>query len=270
MEENKDLRKKKLEKIYSVGIHKHKGNKHIKSDTYGEITWKGVNQIISCLDLEETKDLVFLDIGSGHGKMVMHMALQTPIKKSIGIELNKNRHKEAVKLKSKVGSFGDCEVQLIKGDILEHEDIIKEAGIIYANIIMFDYETMGKMIKMMNPGTILFVNKSYNFKSDKPRKDIYTIKVDMSWMEDNNHYICELTEDIMDDISFEKKIVKLTQEEVLDKFLNDNEDIKNNILATVFKEMNEGRLKEEDMEKEIELLTKLAFVKVQEKKENNE
>ena len=59
MEENKDLRKKKLEKIYSVGIHKHKGNKHIKSDTYGEITWKGVNQIISCLDLEETKDLVF-------------------------------------------------------------------------------------------------------------------------------------------------------------------------------------------------------------------
>ena len=56
MEENKDLRKKKLEKIYSVGIHKHKGNKHIKSDTYGEITWKGVNQIISCLDLEETKD----------------------------------------------------------------------------------------------------------------------------------------------------------------------------------------------------------------------
>jgi len=53
---------------------------------------------------------------------------------------------------------------------------------------------------------------------------------------------------------------------VLDKFLNDNEDIKNNILATVFKEMNEGRLKEEDMEKEIELLAKLAFVKVQEKK----
>ena len=92
----------------------------------------------------------------------------------------------------------------------------------------------------------------------------------MSWMEDNNHYICELTEDIIDDISFEKKIVKLTQEEVLDKFLNDNEDIKNNILATVFKEMNEGRLKEEDMEKEIELLSKLAFVKVQEKKENNE
>ena len=198
------------------------------------------------------------------------MALQTPIKKSIGVELNKNRHKEAVKLKSKVGSFGDCEVQLIKGDILEHEDIIKEAGIIYTNIIMFDYETMGKMIKMMNPGTILFVNKSYNFKSDKPRNDIYTIKVDMSWMEDNNHYICELTEDIIDDISFEKKIVKLTQEEVLDKFLNDNEDIKNNILATVFKEMNEGRLKEEDMEKEIELLSKLAFVKVQEKKENNE
>ena len=198
------------------------------------------------------------------------MALQTPIKKSIGIELNKNRHKEAIKLKSKVGSFGDCEVQLIKGDILEHEDIIKEAGIIYANIIMFDYETMGKMIKMMNPGTILFVNKSYSFKNDKKRNDIYTIKVDMSWMKENNHYICELTEDIIDDISFEKPIVKLTQEEVLDKFLNDNEDIKNNILVTIFKEINEGRLKEEDMEKEIELLAKLAFVKVQEKKENNE
>ena len=150
------------------------------------------------------------------------------------------------------------------------EDIIKEAGIIYANIIMFDYETMGKMIKMMNPGTILFANKSYSFKSDKKRDDIYAIKVDMSWMKENNHYICELTEDIIDDISFEKPIVKLTKEEVLDKFLNDNPDIKDNILVTVFKEINEGRLKEEDMEKEIELLAKLAFVKVQEKKENNE
>ena len=135
---------------------------------------------------------------------------------------------------------------------------------------MFDYETMGKMIKMMNPGTILFVNKSYSFKNDKKRNDIYTIKVDMSWMKENNHYICELTEDIIDDISFEKPIVKLTKEEVLDKFLNDNPDIKDNILVTVFKEINEGRLKEEDMEKEIELLAKLAFVKVQEKKENNE
>ena len=57
---------------------------------------------------------------------------------------------------------------------------------------------------------------------------------------------------------------------MLDKFLNDNPDIKDNILVTVFKEINEGRLKEEDMEKEIELLAKLAFVKVQEKKENNE
>ena len=47
----------------------------------------------------------------------------------------------------------------------------------------------------------------------------------------------------------------------------------NNNLRKLYKLItgnSKEELKEEDMEKEIELLSKLAFVKVQEKKENNE
>ena len=97
----------KLKKIYDGRIadsrkeledlkDKHKGEK-----VYGEATWSGVNQMIKHFR-PLTKDDVFLDIGSGRGKMVLHMALQTPVKKCIGVELVKSRHEDAIKLKVKV------------------------------------------------------------------------------------------------------------------------------------------------------------------------
>jgi hypothetical protein len=61
-------------------------------NTYGEITHEGFKK---CFKGITTKNKVFYDLGSGIGKLVVYAGLEKKFKKSIGVELNSNRHKIA-------------------------------------------------------------------------------------------------------------------------------------------------------------------------------
>lgn len=63
--------------------------KYDSNVTYGEITKKGVQTIIEKItkykDIKESD--VFLDIGSGCGKLVLQMAVKTNFRNLVGIEI---------------------------------------------------------------------------------------------------------------------------------------------------------------------------------------
>lgn len=82
--------------------------------TYGEILGEGVSLILSKLDITE-KD-VFLDLGSGAGRVVLQVFLEKNIK-SIGIEFIEKRYKMAEEsLRQLHEKINATKVHFIKGD----------------------------------------------------------------------------------------------------------------------------------------------------------
>lgn len=76
-------------------------NREHVATTYGEIKYLGgVEQIVDNLRLDE--DDVFVDLGSGTGRVVVEMFLSTPIKKSIGYELVKERFDHAMEVRGEL------------------------------------------------------------------------------------------------------------------------------------------------------------------------
>ena len=71
---------KKIRSVYKGKVYSRIETKGKGKLLYGEISRKGVEQFIKSLPREITSKDTFLDIGSGRGKMVMHMALATPIR----------------------------------------------------------------------------------------------------------------------------------------------------------------------------------------------
>ncbi|MEM7496045.1 MAG: hypothetical protein AAF471_08010, partial [Myxococcota bacterium] len=93
-----------------------------QSSTYGEITIGGADQLLEAFDLT-AKD-IFYDLGSGRGQLVLHAALATPARKSIGIELSRMRHDEAVRAFERVtasGALHPKRVELRLADILQDD-----------------------------------------------------------------------------------------------------------------------------------------------------
>ncbi|KAL6065290.1 Histone-lysine N-methyltransferase, H3 lysine-79 specific [Balamuthia mandrillaris] len=64
-----------------------------KAHVYGEITPGSVDRIMAKVQLN-SKD-IFYDLGSGVGKVVIQIGLESPVKKSIGLELSHTRYERA-------------------------------------------------------------------------------------------------------------------------------------------------------------------------------
>ena len=69
-----------------------------KELTYGELTALGVRQLVHSMGLDRSADTptVFVDIGSGAGKMVVQLYLENTVDQAIGIEKCPTRHRFAV------------------------------------------------------------------------------------------------------------------------------------------------------------------------------
>jgi hypothetical protein len=74
--------------------------------TYGEVTVTGTRQLIHFMGMEQieahegasyNEPVIFYDLGSGAGKLVVHMFLEKVVTASKGIELSKPRHRIACK-----------------------------------------------------------------------------------------------------------------------------------------------------------------------------
>jgi len=99
--------KQKMEELYKdksgFGINNEECDHIIKeggAPTYGEILYESVEKIIN--KVKPTKKDVFVDLGSGIGKVAVQFRLSTNIKEAFGVELSQTRVKHALSVKSEL------------------------------------------------------------------------------------------------------------------------------------------------------------------------
>lgn len=127
---------------------------------YGELTEKGVDQMLRIVGRELGRTDVFLDVGSGAGKVVIDVYLSTDVKKAIGVEIMKHRYDMSVYIKDALSRLYTDEENIIfhYGNILEM-DFVEDATVVFFNCITWDHELCDKIVAMMKPGTIVIHNK---------------------------------------------------------------------------------------------------------------
>lgn len=86
-----------------IYLNVHPSKKNITNnlcEVYGEILYPSVDKLLSAIQLSD-KD-VFVDYGSGLGKMVIQVFLKSSVKQAYGIEIIPELHQEAVKIAEKI------------------------------------------------------------------------------------------------------------------------------------------------------------------------
>jgi len=82
-----------------------------EASVYGEVLPDGIQTLLDVIDTEFPfkREDVFVDLGSGTGKVVIHAALATPCKKVVGIELSETRHKHGLQALKEAQSIANSE-----------------------------------------------------------------------------------------------------------------------------------------------------------------
>jgi len=117
------------------------------AEGYGEMSSDAVETMASLLNLSMNPTSSFFDLGSGAGRLVLHMAVKGYAQSATGVELNTGRHALAVDLAQKVlptdmplttavlpmpsGGEGSSGVNLLQGDMLLAN--LSSASMLYMN-----------------------------------------------------------------------------------------------------------------------------------------
>lgn len=129
-------------------------------DTYGEVTEKGVSQLIEYFsEYFDNPDGIFYDLGSGKGRLCIQVAKETNISKVVGIELHKERHLQAEELlkKSDVNN-----VSFIGGSFLAHD--LSDATIIFASNEAMPREVTHAICDNAPKGCLIILGRDPNLK----------------------------------------------------------------------------------------------------------
>ena len=168
--------------------------------TYGEITELGARQLFHYMEMTREKqcDIVFLDLGSGVGKLVIQTWLEVPrLKRVVGVELEASRHDSAIRacndvemqaraLRDSLGDQSsvfctDASVQFIQGDLFHVN--VSDVTHVYVASLCFTSEMMERLAdKLVNEASRLEVVATLKpfptrFGGGKPAKEF----VEMSW-----------------------------------------------------------------------------------------
>lgn len=104
---------------------------------YGEISKSGVNKLSNYLKSFTGN---FYDIGSGNGKLLIHLSLITNFENYTGIEIVELRHKYAIKINESISQ----NVNFICRDVLEVD--ISDASFIFLDDLMFPEDLRFRVI----------------------------------------------------------------------------------------------------------------------------
>lgn len=107
---------------------------------YGEITREGVDSVIQNFKEFQDPDTVFYDIGSGYGKMVLHVAVSCPIKKAVGVEYVSERCGYAKSSASKFQYKSEEEPEFIEADAFNLD--YSDATVVYIDNTSVSWATL--------------------------------------------------------------------------------------------------------------------------------
>lgn len=159
------------------------------SPIYGEITQKSVEMLYEYLSIN--KDDVLYDLGSGVGKVVLQVAIKTPIKKAIGIEISKERYDGSLQALSNAKNFFnsiDKKVKFINDSLLNID--LKNASIIYTCSTAFSQGFMKEMTNYLglykHPFRLVSLQELPDNKLFKLEE---VLKLDMSWIKKTSVHV---------------------------------------------------------------------------------
>ncbi|KAI1730836.1 histone methylation protein DOT1 domain-containing protein [Ditylenchus destructor] len=192
---HKELLRALVNRSYNRAVENEKAlNKHYEafsSQTYGETSFDRMRMILD--EIQPTNKDVFVDLGSGVGQLVVHVAGGSQVSKAIGIEIAQLPSKFATTLESEfkkwMSWFGKKyqHFELHRGDFLDEkfrELISQEATIIFINNYAFtsDLETRIKLelLSELRDGVRIISTKPYvpvnkNSINDRQMNDISVI-----------------------------------------------------------------------------------------------
>ena len=194
----------KLKQLYPVCTHDRSGSTLAEytgySTTYGEMDYDSIEKINTILN--PTRQLKhFIDFGSGRSKLVLYMA--TKVDKSIGVELVKSRHDDAVKFKNELSKrWPDitAKVELVQGDMFEYLKDVKfdSPVLIWVSNLCFDADLTKKLFDVLAeklPAKSIIcssrVPQVMPNRLVKHEKD--GLGVPMSWSKDSSIHIYTIT-----------------------------------------------------------------------------
>lgn len=144
---------------------------------YGEITKEGVENLYDFIKskVEDEKDINFCDIGSGNGKIVLHLSVISKFNSLVGIELQKIRHLYANWIKEKTClDFSNVSFFCVDAMNFDFESI----NFVFMNDLLFESSDIENIIKKLKPGTNLVSIESNTLTPDD------FVYLEVSWMKE--------------------------------------------------------------------------------------
>jgi SAM-dependent methyltransferase len=132
-------------------------NQELKSYSYGygEISKSGVDKLSNFIENNINQREVFYDVGSGNGKLCLHMSLISEFNKIKGVEIDEIRHLYGESIKKSIGGFDN--VEFINESISNVN--LSDASVVFMNDILFSENLISEIINKLEKGTHLI---SYN------------------------------------------------------------------------------------------------------------
>lgn len=180
----------KLKRKYPKCIHDNvsKSGFGINNITYGEMNYDGIDKLYKYVKKKYPNITTFIDIGSGRGKLCIYMSSFPKIKKSIGIELVKERHDDALKLLKTTRSEYSKKIEFINDDIfnIDVNDHINKNGSVFVwwSNLCFDQSITDAiydvLIRELPKGSVMCCSKT---NSNGTLAD--SIAIPMSWTQNS-------------------------------------------------------------------------------------
>ncbi|MGY8749450.1 MAG: hypothetical protein ACKVHR_15500 [Pirellulales bacterium] len=164
-----------------------------RAAVYGELTPRGVQRLLSYLQL--TEDDVFYDLGSGVGKVVLQVGMAVPVRKCVGIEMVQSRCRAAQRVLRAAQSEGLIQSNRTlfrKGSFLDSN--LSDATVIYLCSTCYSSHLMKMIVRKIKeikkPLTVVtlreFDRKHRGFQF------LRTIKLDASWSANVEAYVYKI------------------------------------------------------------------------------
>jgi hypothetical protein len=163
--------------------------------TYGEITYDSLQTLINDLDFGPQD--IFVDLGSGVGKVVTQVYLNTPVKEALGYELADTRYNGALQARQMLEDRGMIEkgrkIAFFNDNMLNAKLKGKVKGngkfVVYTCSTCFSPELMhgiGQMLSKLKPGLIFMSLKPLTNYANYGFKLLKIYNLPMTWAANGN------------------------------------------------------------------------------------
>ncbi len=163
------------------------------SPTYGEIMPTATDHLVEYLGMG--RDDVFYDLGSGVGKVVLQVAMRASIRRCVGVELARSRHRIARRMLDEARATGlirarECELRC--ADFMRAP--LGDATVVYTCSTAFSTAFMNELAERLARLTTGIRWVSTQDVDENPwfaLEDV--LRLDMSWRRRSHVYVYRLT-----------------------------------------------------------------------------